>query len=308
MRRDRSAVVETLFAALTSALLFSMFLVFPWYLWSALILAGVPAVRLTHARGAGYGAACAAATAAVLAGIGAADNGAGAAAGAALAGVLCFGLPVLGAALVRRGVGAAQAFLAVAVLGSAVVVGGIALSGGSPEKEIGALYDSIGSQPPQKGVDFDTAARMEFFKARAREFTLRQYSGIAAFAWVFLASIWFYAGAHAARPAPSAERIHYEELRLPAPAVALFVAAGAGYALLSGTAQTVAGDVLLPLVALYFLVGLSIICHFARRWFRSRILRAGLYFLVAYFPLCVGVGLLGLFDWYVDFRRRGEKA
>ena len=60
--------------------------------------------------------------------------------------------------------------------------------------------------------------------------------------------------------------------------------------------------------ALYFVAGLSIICHFARKWFRARILRVGLYALVAYFPMNVGVALLGLFDWYVDFRRRGEEA
>jgi hypothetical protein len=30
----------------------------------------------------------------------------------------------------------------------------------------------------------------------------------------------------------------------------------------------------------------------------------GVYTLVAYFPMNVGVALLGLFDWYVDFRRR----
>ena len=54
------------------------------------------------------------------------------------------------------------------------------------------------------------------------------------------------------------------------------------------------------------MAGLSIICHFSRRWFRVRILRVGLYTLASYFPINVGVALLGLFDWYVDFRRRGE--
>jgi hypothetical protein len=28
---------------------------------------------------------------------------------------------------------------------------------------------------------------------------------------------------------------------------------------------------------------------------------------VAYFPMNLGVALLGLFDWYANFRRRGEK-
>ncbi len=68
------------------------------------------------------------------------------------------------------------------------------------------------------------------------------------------------------------------------------------------------GNLLLPLLALFFVAGLSIICHFFRRWLRSRILRAGLYALAAYFPINVGVALLGLFDWYVDFRRRGGEG
>jgi hypothetical protein len=84
------------------------------------------------------------------------------------------------------------------------------------------------------------------------------------------------------------------------------VAAGAGFGLLSGDARRLAGNFLLPLVALFFVAGLSIICHFFRRWIRVRVLRAGLYALAAYFPINVGVVLLGLFDWYVDFRRRGE--
>ena len=100
----------------------------------------------------------------------------------------------------------------------------------------------------------------------------------------------------------------FEALRVPAPVVALFAASGAGFALLRSPSRIWAGDLLLPLSALYFLAGLSIICHFARRWFRAQILRAGLYALVVYFPLNVAVGLLGLFDWYADFRRRGEKA
>jgi hypothetical protein len=55
---------------------------------------------------------------------------------------------------------------------------------------------------------------------------------------------------------------------------------------------------------LFFVVGLSIICHFARKWFPVGFLRIGLYVLAAYF-LNVIVALLGLFDWFVDFRRRG---
>ena len=95
---------------------------------------------------------------------------------------------------------------------------------------------------------------------------------------------------------------------MPPAVVALFVAAGAGAVLAPSPAREIAGNALLPLAALYFLAGLSIICHFARKWFRAKILRVGLYGLALYFPINVGVGLLGLFDWYADFRHRGEKA
>jgi len=95
---------------------------------------------------------------------------------------------------------------------------------------------------------------------------------------------------------------------VPASGVALFVASGAAFGLLPGEARRIAGNILLPLLALFFVAGLSIICHFLRRWLRTRVLRAGLYALAAYFPINVGVALLGLFDWYVDFRRRGGEG
>ena len=95
---------------------------------------------------------------------------------------------------------------------------------------------------------------------------------------------------------------------VPPAVVGLFVVSGAGTVLAPMPFREIAGNALLPLSVLYFLAGLSIICHFARKWFRARILRVGLYGLALYFPINVGVGLLGLFDWYADFRRRGEKA
>src|SRR4029077_10043382 len=100
----------------------------------------------------------------------------------------------------------------------------------------------------------------------------------------------------------------FDGLSVPPVVVLLFVAAGAGGVLPPQAVREVAGNALLPLSALYFLAGLSIICHFARKWFRARILRVGLYGLALYFPINVGVGLLGLFDWYGDFRHRGEKV
>jgi hypothetical protein len=157
-------------------------------------------------------------------------------------------------------------------------------------------------------MDASAVARVRSTLHAAREFTLLYLPGLVATFWVVGAALGFYAGSRSARPAPTAEATRYERLRLPAAAVFLFVAAGAGFALLPEPARRLAGNVLLPLAALFFVAGLSIICHFARKWFRVGILRAGLYALVAYFPINVIVALLGLFDWYVDFRGRGEKA
>ena len=141
-----------------------------------------------------------------------------------------------------------------------------------------------------------------------RDFSRSYWLGLVGSFWVLGSAVTFYAGARSARPAPSAQSTRFEALSLPALLAPVFVAAGAVTALTPGTLRQAAGDVLIPLVALYFVAGLSIICHFARKWFRARILRIGLYTLVIYFPLSVAVALLGLFDWYASFRRRGEEA
>ncbi len=103
--------------------------------------------------------------------------------------------------------------------------------------------------------------------------------------------IGFYTGARLARPEGASERARFDGLSVPAFVVVLFVAAGAGTALAPDPIREVAGNALLPLSALYFVAGLSIICHFARKWFRARVLRIGLYALALYFPINVGVAL-----------------
>src|SRR5262249_28651568 len=138
-------------------------------------------------------------------------------------------------------------------------------------------------------TDIETAARLQTTLDAARVFTKRFWIGLIGVSWFFAAAISYYVGAWSARPASSAEATRFEQLRVPAPVVALFVAAGAGWALLTDPASRIAGNLLWPLVALYFVAGLSIICHFSRRWFRARILRAGLYALVVYVPINVGV-------------------
>src|SRR5204862_8326703 len=102
-RRDRGAAVETIFAALSSALAFALFLLLPVYLWPALLFSGLSAVRLAHARGAGLGLVSAALTALILGGLAAVSGGSGSVAGTAIASVVCFGLPVGAVGLVRRG-------------------------------------------------------------------------------------------------------------------------------------------------------------------------------------------------------------
>lgn len=129
--------------------------------------------------------------------------------------------------------------------------------------------------------------------------------GIAAL-WVFVAAVAFYLGRRFAVTAP--EDGGFARLHLPPGLAAFFVVAGASAAVFRDTGRRVAVDVLLPLAALYFLAGLSIITHFARRWFRTGVLRAAVYVMASWFPFSLATAGLGLFDWYFDFRRRTKRA
>jgi len=277
-------------------------------------LAAVPAVRLTHRRGLWQGLLASALGTGVIFALAAAAGPRAFALAALAFGVTA--LPASFAAVARSGVDSSRAYLALCLAGCALA-GGLAalrLASGdhSVEVEIQRAFDR--TIPPalesysRSSKDPEAIERVRSTLAAARQMALRFWAGILAASWVLGAAVSFYAGARAARPAPSAEEARFEKLTVPAFAAALFVIAGAGTALLSGSARNAAGNVLLPLSALYFVAGLSIICHFARRWFRVRILRFGLYALVVYFPMNVAVTLLGLFDWYADFRRRGQGA
>jgi hypothetical protein len=195
---------------------------------------------------------------------------------------------------------------------AAVLLGGSAASGRPVGDQIAKEFDRMIPAAlesyTRSGMDSETVTRVRSTLEAAREFSRKFWAGLLALLWVFSSAISWYAGARAARPAPSAEAARFEGLRVPAAVAPLFVAAGAGSVLFQGSARRIAGSLLLPLAALYFVAGLSIICHFARKWFRFWLLRVGLYTLVAYFPMNFGVALLGLFDWYVDFRRRGAGA
>ncbi len=278
--------------------------------------APVPLVRLAHRRGAGAVAGAVALCAAVLAVLFVPAEGWSAGIAVGLVGAMLVGLPALFAARARRDEDPSRAFLGLCAAGL-VLFNGLLLAlplllGGPPvgvslkavlDAHIPAALESY----RRANMDAVTLEQMRATLVQAGDLTVRYWPGLLGVYWVLASSVAYYAGAWAARPALSAENVRFERLQVPAGAAGLFVATGAGFALLQGTARSIAGDVLLALAALYFVAGLSIICHFARRWFRARILRLGLYVLVAYFPMSLGVALVGLFDWYVHFRQRGEK-
>ncbi|HEY7114021.1 MAG TPA: DUF2232 domain-containing protein [Thermoanaerobaculia bacterium] len=312
----RIETFELPLAAGISALFFAVFLALPVAGALGYPLAAVPLVRVAHRRGLWSALLAAALSAAVLFGLAAASSGwRGAAAIAATAAFLS-GLPALFAGQARRGVGPSRAYLGLAISGGLLLVGllvGLPAAGEPPlsaelKSAFDAMIPSAIDSYRRGGADAASLERVRTTLLAAQDFTVRYWAGLAGACWVLGSGIAFYLGARAARPAPSAVEARFETLRIPAPFAAVFVAAGAAFALAGASARTAAGDILIALAALYFVGGLSIICHFARRWFRAWFLRLGLYILIAYFPMNVGVALLGLFDWYANFRRRGEKG
>jgi len=309
----RPLLLEVLLAGVSAALFFAAFLLLPVAGALALPLAAVPIVRVAHRRGAApaFGASL---VAAVLVFLIAAGLGAGSGVTGALFALAITGLPAFFASSVRRGVNPSLGYLGLCaaglVLACGFLLGNPAETDRAMQREIERAFDQwqrISTAPGRAPADAETATRLRATLDAARLFTKRFWIGLIGVSWFLAAAIGYYAGAWSARPAPSAEATRFEQLQVPAPVVALFVAAGAGWALTADPSSRIAGNLLWPLAALYFVAGLSIICHFSRRWFRARILRAGLYALVVYVPINVGVALLGLFDWYADFRHRGRE-
>jgi Predicted membrane protein (DUF2232) len=314
-RNPHAAALEIAFAAGFSALAFALFLVLPLVGAFGVPLAAVPAVRLAHRRGISAALIASALAGALVAGVAMAGGDySGWSRGALAAGTAA--LPAMFASFARRRGNPSAGYVLLcatgAVLLAAILLGGAAASGRPVGDEIAKEFDRMIPAALESygrsGMDTETVVRVRATLETAREFSRRYWAGLLGLLWVFSAAISFYAGARAARPAPSAEAARFESLRVPAALAPVFVAAGAGSVFLDPRLRPIAGSVLLPLSALYFVAGLSIICHFARKWFRFWLLRVGLYTLVAYFPMNVGVALLGLFDWYVDFRRRGAGA
>ena len=307
----RSAGLEIAAAAGLSAAAFALFLTFPIVGALGLPLAGVAPVRLAHRRGTIAAIVAASLAGAAVTAVALAAGDASAGARGALAAAVAI-VPAIFAAFSKRTGQPSTAYLllcaAGAVLLALLFAADAAGSGKSVGDEIAREFDrmmpSAIESYSRSGMDSATVARMRATLEAAREFSRRYWAGLLGLLWVLCGAVSFYAGARLARPAPSAEAARFEELRVPAGVAPLFVAAGAASVFLAAPWKPAAGSVLLPLLALYFVAGLSIICHFARRWFRFWLLRVGVYTLVAYFPMNVGVALLGLFDWYVDFRRR----
>jgi hypothetical protein len=303
-------------AAAAAALAFAAVFLVPFVGVLGIPLAAIPLVRLAIRRGLVKGLIGCATAVAIVSGLAWATAGLGdaVAMGFLAAGVTV--LPVGSVGFLRAGVDPSRCYLGLCLAGcsflAAAFIAALTAPGPSVTGEVTATFDRMipaaVESYKRSGADAQAIARIQATLEAAREFAQRYLWGIFGALWVVGSAVSFYGGARAARPEPVAETARYETLRVPAVAAGLFVATGAAFALLPGAGRRAAGNLLLPLLALFFVAGLSIICHFFRRWFRVRILRAGLYALAAYFPINLGVALLGLFDWYVDFRRRGEGA
>jgi hypothetical protein len=303
-------------AAAAAAFAFAAIFLIPFLGALGIPLAAIPLVRLAVRRGLVMGLTGSATAVAIVLGLTWATGGLGdaLALGFLAAGVTL--LPVGSVGFLRAGVDPSRCYLGLCLAGcsflAAAVVAAATAPGPSVTAEVAATFDRMipaaVESYQRSGADAEVLARMRSTLEAAREFARRYLWGVFGALWVIGSAIAFYGGVRAARPDPLAEATHFEALRIPPLAAGLFVATGAAFALLPDAGRRLAGNVLLPLLALFFVAGLSIICHFFRRWFRFRFLRAGLYALAAYFPINLGVALLGLFDWYVDFRRRGEGA
>jgi hypothetical protein len=301
-------------AALAAAGSFSALFVVPVVGALGVPFAAVPVVRLAHRRGLVAAMLACALTTAIILGLGWATGGPGDGLAMAFLAAGVTALPAASVGFLRAGVDPSRCYLGLCIAGCAFLSATFAASSSGPgpsaSSQVAAAFDRLipaaVESSSRSGADAETVGRLRLTLEAAREFARKYLWGLFGAFWVLGSAIAFYGGARSARPTPTAVVARFETLRVPALCAGLFVATGAAFGLVHGEGRRLAGNLLLPLLALFFVAGLSIICHFFRRWFRVRILRAGLYALAAYFPINVGVALLGLFDWYVDFRRRGE--
>jgi hypothetical protein len=207
---------------------------------------------------------------------------------------------VAGAA--SRRTGPSGAFLGLSLYGAAVIAA-IWLGWPDAGREIVSGYDSMAkarmTEARQGGADAETLRAWQAILDSGRVLASRYAPGLLSVFWILLAAPSFFLGRRLARMPES-----FSDLRLPPLLAMLFVASGATVVAFHTAVRQAAADVLAPLLVLYFLCGLSIITHFARRYLRLRVLRAALYLAVSVAPFSAVTAGLGLFDWYFDFRRR----
>jgi Predicted membrane protein (DUF2232) len=305
---------EVPIAALAAAAALSAAFIVPLVGVCGVPFAAVPGVRLAHRQGLAAALTSCGLTSAAALGLGWVGGGLGSGIILALIAAAVTALPVASVGFVRAGADASRCYAGLCLAGCALLAACFAASGKGPgaplSADVAASFDRIiptaVDSYARSGADAESVTRMRQTLETAREFARAALWGILGAFWVVGGAVAYYLGAFLARPGPTADAARFETLRIPAAGAVIFVSSGAVFGLLPGEGRRLAGNLLLPLVALYFVAGLSIICHFFRKWFRVRILRIGLYSLACYFPINLGLALLGLFDWYVDFRRRGE--
>jgi hypothetical protein len=218
--------------------------------------------------------------------------------------VLTAGVCGLAGAMSRKG-RMSPVFLSLCLYGG-LGVAAFALFGPSEKGEIEKQFDASAKTWMeafrQSQADPESLKSMEAAMESAKELSAEYAAGLTATLWILLAAGAFFPGRRGLERQPPAE--DFSRLRLPPQVAGAFVCSGAAAAVWRGSPRTLAIDILVPLLALYFLAGLSIIAFFARRWLRMRLLRAGLYVASFFFPISLATAGLGLFDWYFDFRRK----
>ncbi|HKB70505.1 MAG TPA: DUF2232 domain-containing protein [Thermoanaerobaculia bacterium] len=308
MNRD-SALAEGLAAAGLSAFFFWGLRFLPVVGIVFVPGAALPLVRLGARRGAKSALAAGAGAAALSAAIGfSITRSLPDSAGQALALLATAGACGVAGGLARTR-DASRVFLGLAIWGAVLGAGLWSAAPGS-DREVQTRFDAMTSASiaslRQSGADPEAMKTWQSTAELVRGVIVRYGPGLIAGLWIAVAAAAFYLGRRFALRGP--EGGGFSRLRLPPALAGLFVLAGAAAALFRGDPRRAAVDVLIPVLVLYFLAGLSIIAYFARRWFRTGVLRAAIYVMVWWLPpLWAGTAVLGLFDWYFDLRKRAEK-
>jgi hypothetical protein len=101
----------------------------------------------------------------------------------------------------------------------------------------------------------------------------------------------------------------FAEWKAPEVLVWVLIVCGFTVVFATGTAQTVALNLLVVLLPVYFLQGLAVIDHFFRRKAFSPVLRVLGYMMVTLVnPLPMFVAGIGVFDLWIDFRKPREQT